>query len=467
MSDHTSLMMANDEELQAAQRNYQAAQAAFARGDDDSTVSWCRQALVAVQQHPTSEPHNRLCVEATDLLLEVARQRGAQHLSLTELLDAAETAAARAGDPGLQARIRRQHALLLLRANNRSAAARMLQEALALAEQAGDATLEFMILSELGHCLVGEDLACGLILQRQAYAIYETRLADTHADSLHVRRLLHALQARIGVNEFDLGNYDVALNRLIQSVEGMRHTGMRADLPWALNYLAQVYVATGRFEEAEAVLREAIMLPDDRDADPTRSNNLALLGKLYVEWERVNDADEPMRRGWAEAHAAWHVGLAPLVRNYYAELLMHPDYRQRDLTAAEEQLTMNLSETLASAFHRSEIQALSLRGRLALVQGNMDAALGYSAEAVAYLERMGTMPALRTEEILWNHACVLQAAGRAADARRYLEQAHAVVQWKAGSIADPTQRANFLGRVPLSREIVAAYKTWIGPIPQP
>jgi hypothetical protein len=90
------------------------------------------------------------------------------------------------------------------------------------------------------------------------------------------------------------------------------------------------------------------------------------------------------------------------------------------------------------------------------MQGNNDEALAYSSDAVAYLERIGTMPALRTEEVLWNHVCVLQAMGLDADAHPYLERAYTILQRKAGTIHDNERRRGFHERVSLNRSIVTA-----------
>lgn len=294
-------MITSDEELQTAKNTYEVARDAFVGGNHRTAVDLCQQALATTRQKPASMASSLLCAQTIDLLFEITERYGDQQLPLLMLLEEAGIAAERIGDLSLLARMHRHRALMHLASTSRSAAVQTLQDALALAQAASDAVLKILILSELGHNLVGEDLERGLALQYQAHTFYQTHLAHTHANSLEVRQLLYALQARIGVNEFDLGNYDTASSLLRESVEGMRQLRVDTDLPWALNYLAQVATAIGRFEEAEALLIEALVLQDDREADAVKSNNLALLGKLYLEWGRVNDAAEPMRRGWAIA----------------------------------------------------------------------------------------------------------------------------------------------------------------------
>jgi tetratricopeptide (TPR) repeat protein len=212
-----------------------------------------------------------------------------------------------------------------------------------------------------------------------------------------------------------------------------------------LNFLAQVYVAMGLFEDAEAVLRDVIASQKDSEEPvAVRGYNLALLGKLYLEWSRVGDARIPLLAGWKETQATWNVAVAPLVRNYYAELLMHSDNGARDLAEAGRQLEANLNETSNTGFHRSEIAALSLRGQLALMQGKLDDAVKYSGNAIDELEKRGTMPALRTEEVLFNHYLVLKASDRLSEALSYLEQARNVLQQKASSMNDESHRRSFL-----------------------
>jgi hypothetical protein len=146
----------------------------------------------------------------------------------------------------------------------------------------------------------------------------------------------------------------------------------------------------------------------------------------------------------------------PLIRNFYCELLMHPSYEDRDLAQAHELLQTTVKETSRSGFLRSTIAALSLLGKLSLLQDQVDLAVQHIGRAVQELDRVGTMPALRTEEILLTSFEILTAAGRQQEADAHLERADQLLQQKARSIADPARRALFLERVPTSRAIQAA-----------
>ena len=80
----------------------------------------------------------------------------------------------------------------------------------------------------------------------------------------------------------------------------------------------------------------------------------------------------------------------------------------------------------------------------------------YSTEAAEYLRKFEALPALRTEEVLFNHYCVLKADGQGAEARIYLDRAHEVLQRKAASIKSDKHRRAFMERVPVSRSILSA-----------
>lgn len=437
---------------------YQAAQEAFSQGDYTAAHASCLTLLSDLAQEPSSEANQRLQIAACDLLIEIARRDTSHHIQVETLLREAERAARRLNDAQWEARLRRHRAWLQLTTHSLPTALRSMQEAQHLARIAGDRVLEWIILAERGHYLVGEDLKRGLALQYEAYHLYNDQLLEFEPDSVQLQEQFFSLLTRIGINEFDLGDFDRALDYLQRGITGMRSMGMHSDLAWALNFLAQVLIAGGRFEEAELILLEALELQEALVSDPNKSNNLALLGKLYLEWERVDEAGTPMRQGWAMAQTGSQLALISLVRNYYAELLMHPDYQLRDLTAAEEQLIANLFEIHASHFHRSAIQALSLHARLALYQTKPDLAYERSSEAVAYLERMGTLPALRSEEIFWNHALVLSANKRNAEADSFVKRAYQIVQAKAETISEPEQRRLYLERVLLNRQLADALR---------
>ena len=165
----------------------------------------------------------------------------------------------------------------------------------------------------------------------------------------------------------------------------------------------------GRFEEAETLLAQRLDdLTDLPLASTHRAYNLGLLGKLYLEWDRPTDAHEPIIQSWQQVQQTGHISIRPLLRNYYAELLLHPMSPHADPTAAEALLTETVEECRRTGFVRSEVAALSMLADAGARRGDLAAARSHSAAALARLEQAGTLPALRAEEIYLIHARVLE-----------------------------------------------------------
>jgi tetratricopeptide (TPR) repeat protein len=477
--------------LLAAHYRYLAAQSSFSNGAFAETIELCQQALQQVQvRHVWSKhirgsvksvaDHHELSVNVLHhglhakvilllLMASEARWHGKpgqrDRLDLTKLVKDAEEAASHTDNKALLAQVKFLKGKVLVATHNLGEAIAVMKEALEIARNANDPLLQFAIMPNLGMQMNGENLVEGLRLQYEAYDLYKTELASRDdLPTLHkidLQRHFYHLHGYIGVGEFDRGNFDQAVNWLESGISGLRHLKMHYDLHERINYLGQVYIAMGLFEKAEVLLSESIeSLENEEEANPWKGYNLALLGKLYLEWLHTEKAVEPLRKGWQETEASWFVAIVPLVRNYYAELLMHPSYKDRDLTEADHLLGTTIEECKVSGFHRSAISALSSRGQLALMQKNIGAAVTFSTEAVEFLTRLGEyLAAVRTEEIWFNQYRVLKAAGQDEEARIYLDKAHAVLQKKADSISDKERRRAFMERVPVSRDILAELAT--------
>jgi tetratricopeptide (TPR) repeat protein len=333
-----------------------------------------------------------------------------------------------------------------------------MERALELADASGDPLARFMVMSQYGHQKNKENLDQGVGVLRQALDLYEKHLKSTsYVSSPYLRHYFHRLQMSLGIGEFDLGTFDGALKWLEASRNGLKQFKVQTDLQIVLNFLGQTYSAMGRFEDAEAVFKEAVgLFKDDSEPNAWNGYNLAFLGKVYLEWQRTVDATAALERGWRETEQTWQVDIATLVRNYYAELLMHPTYLGRDLDEAERQLKMNVAESQKEGLYRSSIASLSLLSKLMLIRERTDQALMYSKQAVMDLERLGTMPALRSEEVFFNHYLALTATSHADEATKYLEKAYAVLQKKASSISNEEYRRGYLHRVALNQSILLA-----------
>jgi hypothetical protein len=111
-------------------------------------------------------------------------------------------------------------------------------------------------------------------------------------------------------------------------------------------------------------------------------------------------------------------------------------------------------ETAQSGMVRSEIAAYVLRSRMHLLQGEIPAARSMAQDALRLLDRVGDMPALRSEEVRYHAACALRADGAASEAEDLLARARTEVMRKAGHIDEPGARDRYLREVPLNRKIL-------------
>jgi tetratricopeptide (TPR) repeat protein len=334
-----------------------------------------------------------------------------------------------------------------------------MRRAVELARATGDPLTEFFALTHLGSQLAKEDLAESIEVRYAAHDVYQKRVSLDPLPPAQrdlIERQFASLQVLLGLGEFDRGGFETAIGWMDRGIAAQRAQRAFDELLVSHNYLAQVYASIGRFEPAVALLEEALQLHRDHDGPwlhPWVGYDLGLLGKVLLEMGRVGSAADVMREAVQISEATRHIDLLALVWNYQAEVLMHPGNPGVDLDAAERVLLNNLEVSSAAGLTRSAAQAASLLGQLHLRRNALDEASDLSTLAVAHLDRLGDMPAVRTEEILFNHALILDRLGRHEEASASLDRAWEVVQQKLAGMQAPENRSAFLERVPLTRAI--------------
>ncbi|GGN37094.1 hypothetical protein GCM10011578_081020 [Streptomyces fuscichromogenes] len=426
---------------------------------------YCRTALDSARQLPLGEPErDRLLVEAAELLLSLTEVRwkgsGSEAASpgIDSLAAEAEEAARRLGDPLLMARTALLRGKTLLAVHGLDPSLEKHQEAVALARECGPQGTEalYVALVEYGRQLPKRNLEAGLRVLFEAEELYASaaELGDVASPLLQHARNLNEMQ--IGVNLFDAGRFDEALQRLLRCVERLNREAMRGELPIALNYLAQLHIAMGDTEAAEAALTRALAFEEEYQEEREtisgwHAYNHALLALIASRTpERAPEALRRIQAAWLETQETWLVNLVPIVRNLYVDVLMAVGENSR---LALQLIGDTLVETEITKMERSRIAAFCLRSRLRLAQGDARSAVVDARAAYAILEERGAMPALRTEEVLYDVSRALAAADAEEEAADLLERARAEVRRKADSIGDPRQRARFLNAVPLNQAL--------------
>ncbi|GAB3166107.1 hypothetical protein GCM10027059_24690 [Myceligenerans halotolerans] len=417
----------------------------------------CRVAIEALQKLPEVSERDRAFVDAVELLLALTEVRwlgrnGSAGPDIDDLAEQAELAAARCGRLELQIRTTMQRGKTLLVTRGLAPSLDKLAEAVAMAEEHRDLAMLFVARVEYGRQLSKRRLAAGLVELRKAEAMYETGQIDSAAPVLQHARNLGEMQ--LGISLFDSGDLGEALDRVQRCVERLRTETLRAELPIALNYLAQIHAALGSYESAESVLREAIDLETERGGDSGwRAYNKALLARLLVVGPRYGEALDRIEDAWSETERTWLVNLVPIVRNLYAEtLLLAPGGSEELLQRADRLAGTTLAETRETGMLRSEIAAHSLRGRILGALGDSHAAQENARTAVRILAEVGAMPALLSEEVYY-HAAVTLSTTASTEARDLLERARREIAGKAATIPDESLRRQFLSGVPLNDAI--------------
>ncbi|WP_019057426.1 AAA family ATPase [Streptomyces prunicolor] len=423
----------------------------------------CEEVIKAVHDLPQQESRDRWLIQAVELLLSLTevRWRG-QHRpaggpDIDALAAEAEAAAKRCGSPGPAIRTTLLRGKTLLATQGLVPSLEKLREAVELAERHGDPVALFVARVEYGRQVSKRRLADGLAQLLEAERMYASapRLGDRADPVLQHARNLGEMQ--LGITLFDSGHLSDALTRLTRCVQRLRDEPLKAELPIALNYLAQVHTGVGSYRDAEEVLREALDFEAGRGGDSGwHAYNKALLAHLLVQRPASRDqALELIADAWAETERTWLANLVPIVRNLYGEiLLLASDASGQFLDQADRLAVTTCVETRRSGMIRSEIAAHSLRSRVLLRQGDTAGALDQARQAVRILDEVGDMPALRTEEVLYRSAVVQAAGGVRTEALALLDRARREVARKADMITDDSLRDRFLTQVPLNSAIL-------------
>ncbi|WP_100448195.1 ATP-binding protein [Glycomyces xiaoerkulensis] len=425
-----------------------------------SEAEWlCGIAIDAARSMPPGEPgRDARLIRAIVLHLSLTevRWKGLRRPTGERDVDAlaaeAEEAARRHGDPVLLARAAMMRGKTLMSTRGLEVGLERLHRAVELAESSGDAVALYVARIEYGRQVSKRRLADGLAQLAEAERMRRTDARISGGDDPVLNHSRNLGEIQYGITLFDSGRLGEALDRLVPAVDRMRAEGSLAELPIALNYLAQVRTTLGDLEGAEDALREACSIEEERGGESGwHAYNSALLahprGRSGAAGREVIAL---MESAWEETERTWLLNLVPIVRNLYAQALLE---HRGDLEMAGRLAQATVEETRQSGMVRSTIAAHMLLGRIARARGDAERALREAEHGVRILDEVGPMPALRTEEVCFHAALAHAAAGRSDSARELLDRARAELDRKAELIDDPAVRTGFVERDPLNRAI--------------
>ena len=379
--------------------------------------------------------------------------------TLQALIAEGKAAGESSGDDELRARLLLAEGARLRSRHDTRAARTTLEKSLELARKADasgnpeSAATQVAIMTALGRVIDMEDLEQGLATLRDAQQLYLNRLQPSTGEAEpELARLFYRLRGAIGVAEFDRGNLGEARRELDACIGGLEQLERVYDLPRYLNYRAQIELASGDFDAAEADLRRALehALPGAWAA-----YNRALLGKVFLDSEKYETAAPQLRQAWKEVQADPEPSFVIPVRAYLIEYLLRDGSAESELAEAGPLIADEIQDAEAGSFAYAVAWGESLGAELALRTNDTDTARTRSSHAVAILEAANktSLPIVRTEEVLWRHARVLEANG-SPEFKQFRTQARDTVARKAKSLPENARPSH--GRTPTARRLAEA-----------
>jgi tetratricopeptide (TPR) repeat protein len=414
-----------------------AAESALLDGASPQAAALCVRGLTLAREADDREL-DRTRAELVQLLVSASDISWTGEIDLEALLAEGKAAAARCGDDELQARLLHAEGNLIFWTRDVRESRQTLEAALELARKAEQAGSEGALLTvlaimiDLGNAIDVDSIDEGLAMLREAHELYVSRLQAQGDPDPALARLGLRLEGFMGVGEFDRGNLGEARRLLDHSIEGLDAIGVRSDLPRFLNYRAQVALARGDFAAAEADLRQAL---DGAEPGVWAFYNTAMIGKVFLDAERYDEAGSLIRAGWSDLQAAWRPSLGLVGRAYLVEFLLRTGSSAAEVEEAAPLVDDEVRDATDGKFEYFVVWGESLAAELALRRGDPAAAVEHGRRSVELLDRSGDHPIVRSEEVLWRYARCLTAAGLP-EADELRKRARAVVARKAATLPE-------------------------------
>lgn len=417
--------------------------------------------IESLRREPKSSP-DAYVHAIRDVLMETEAWWHCADLPARQTLDSLGAAALRVarqvGQSALLSIAHTIHGKRLVACGDRTGAVASFREALRFARRSEDRRLLVDSLIDAAHYAAGGGVGCGRELLLEARTVLDATPTAGGCKSGILQQHSRFLE-NMGVLEFDSGNFGAAEDLLRACLLQATRNGVDLGSTLTANYLAQVLTASGRFSAAEELLLKAVGTPARvRPGNTVRGYNLALLGKVRLEAGAPDMASGPIVEGYSELCVTQHASVLPIVRNYYAELLIHPAFRGRDLDLATELLAVTAEECHRTGYVRSRVAAMALQAKIESERGDVRGALALAETAARLLSKAGSLPAVRSEEIYLIYCETLRACGHHARADRVLAQASAILRSKADSLRRTEHRKAFLSAVGVSVSIADALK---------
>jgi tetratricopeptide (TPR) repeat protein len=288
-----------------------------------------------------------------------------------------------------------------------------------------------------------------LILNNQGTTLWNMgrleQAIEAYAEALVIYRALAMprQEARalnnMGIVFAALGEFEEALSHYKSSLKIDQQLGDRGGIALKLGNIGQAYADLGDVDRAESYLSKAVKLAEQNGDNSTLCDGLISLGQAHLIRGDARSALAMLERG---------LELATANRERYQEIRALEYIAFGQLEAGDPpEGALELARSATELARRMPmpigvVYGLAAQG-LALVElGRMDEAVAATTEAVA-LQDGQTRPE-GAEHVLWWHAQVCEAAGRATEAAAAVKRAAAEIDVKVSRLHDEDLRRIYL-----------------------
>ncbi len=399
------------------------------RGDSPSVLRCSKRALeIGVSPEERWGLHMARA-EALRFLL----RRDEQHEELQRALGAA-------ADDAERAQTRRQLAFWLSRSGKLDEATATGTGAVADADASGDA-----VVRALARCTLAQARIFAGSLDEADALLREAGALAVEAGPV-VRAQVAESQALSASAQGDVGRTRAAC---AEAAEQYRVAGHVREAAMLEQNLADAYNRVGAFSEAEVALRDA--LEGCRRVKNRLGEAYALtnLGYAATMLGRTDEALSHLSEAEALASEMGDVRLGVAVRTYRARAELARGDHGAAMSVADEAAAQAAELGLGSL----AVSALTLAAAARLRGGDLEGALEVSERAMVRRDDLGGIEEDEAEVFLVR-ARVLEASGRAEDARAVRTRGAERLRAVASRIADPELRGRFLSDVPANGELI-------------
>ncbi len=320
------------------------------------------------------------------------------------------------------------------------------QEAVEVAHLSGDAEREASALTTMGVIYrsqghLDEARAC----YQQALDIHRA-IGDRKGEAVNLCQLGNLL--------YDEGDYAGSYNRHQEAIEIFRFIGDRQGEAWALGGLGSVYLACGAHDQARECMEKALSLRRSVGDRRGEAVNRVDLGSVLL---AQGDAAGSLLHLEKAIEVLRAIG-ARRDETYALVWLGRAREAVGNLDGAKMAYQATLSRSLQRGRPAIGIQGVAGLARVAMAQGDLEAAREYVARVLTFIRERGPAQIEQVFRVYWTCIRVLRAAGEDDEAARVLEEAVQRLMEREERIADPALRRMF-AQVYEHQEILAL---WLG-----